>query len=82
MKERKLIKQIDSGVFIPLKILHEVGLDKREIELELHEYEIRILPTAKINIERPFTKDASLWSCVGIGETNFNGRDHDTELYK
>lgn len=78
---KKKIQRIDSGLFIPLKVLEEAGIEKKEVLLEMREKEIRILPGKIVKLENPLSKNSSIWNSVGIGEADFNGREHDAGIY-
>jgi len=79
---KKEIQRINSGVFISSKELEEAGLGKGKVLLEFREKEIRILPGKIIEIEKPLSKNSSIWNSVGIGEADFNGREHDAGIYE
>jgi len=78
---RKKTERINSGLFIPLKVLEEAGIQKKEVVLEVREKEIRILPGKIVGLENPLSKKSPIWNSVGIGEADFNGREHDAGIY-
>ncbi len=79
---KKSIKRIDTGLFIPVKVLEEAGIEKKEVILEVREKEIRILPDKIIALKKPLTETSSIWKSIGIGEVDFNGREHDAGIYE
>ena len=79
---KKRIKRIDKGLFIPIKVLEEAGIEEKDVILEVRESEIRILPGKIIGLQKPLTKNSSIWNSIGIGEADFNGREHDAGIYE
>ena len=83
---KKKIQRIDSDSSILGKVLEkmleEAGIEKEEVILEVREREIRILPGKIIEFDKPLSKSSPIWHSVGIGEADFNGRDHDAGIYE
>jgi hypothetical protein len=79
---KKKIQGTDADLTIPRKVLEEAGIERKEVILEMREGEIRIFPGKIIEFKKPLSRNSPIWNSVGIGETDFNGRDHDAGIYE
>jgi len=76
---------IDSGLFIPDSLLKEAGIENCEVEIEISENQIRIMPASvqKNPKKGDIPPDSPFWKLVGLINTpGINGRDHDRYLYE
>lgn len=72
--------KIDTGLFIPNKVLKKIGIDSEKIEVEFTENEIRIHPVKKkicsLIPSSPLMKYIGCAAVIGV-----NGKNHDKFIY-
>jgi len=78
----KIMAKVSSGLYIPEKVLKKAGIHD-DVEIDLREQEIRILPAGKKYTPKKISRTSVFWDCVGSAEIpGINGRDHDRYLYE
>ena len=78
----KITAKVSTGLYIPEPLLKEAGFDEDEVEIEILDHQIRIIPPGKEKKKGVIARNSSFFNCIGKGDCpGIHGQEHDRYLY-